>query len=139
MFKCLLKVKKVETGYRSLVTTAVFNGTRNISLTRHFQIFQPSSALAPVPFASHVAQDPMSALRRPFILAPPLGKVIRRAAGIFRGGGGCVWVMTMETSRGVRGYAPPENFRKFELPWTAFGVLSWWTNREIEYSSQNKK
>ena len=85
MFKCLLKVKKVKTVYRSIVIAAVFNGTRNISLIRRFQIFLPSSALAPVPLASPVAQDPMSALRRPFFLAPCFAEVqtLSRARSVY--------------------------------------------------------
>ena len=34
---------------------------------------------------------------------------------------------------GGPGYAPPGNFRRFGLPWTAFDAFSWWTKREMEY------
>ena len=51
------------------------------------------------------------------------------------GGGGCIWGVKMQTSRGVRsgGMLPRENFRKFGVPWTAFYAFCCGTKREIEY------
>ena len=40
------------------------------------------------------------------------------------GGRGCVCVVKVQISRGVRGYAPRENFTKFGLPETAFRAFS---------------
>ena len=75
-----------------------------------------------------VKRDPIlnqfSMITRPYTRLNGLKTIPRRVARIFRGGRGVRINSEDANFRGVRGQLPRENFRKFELPETAFRAFS---------------